>query len=90
MKDTGWNLHEEEVSLNLNAGQIEMPMLDGLIDKSQVISEIAVLRSVLGEGLLNWQEVTRIKASTMQEAVLYDYFVENGNYYRYARASRKC
>lgn len=84
MKDTGWNLHEEEVSLNLNAGQIEMPMLDGLIDKSQVISEIAVLRSVLGEGLLNWQEVTRIKASTMQEAVLYDYFVENGNYYRYA------
>lgn len=84
MNDTGWNLNEEEVTLDLNAGQIEMPMLDGLIDKSQVISEIAVLRSVLGEGLLKWQEVTRIKASTMQEAVLYDYFVENGNYYRYA------
>lgn len=83
-RDTGWNLHEEEVSLDLNAGEIEMPMLDGLIDKSKVISEIAVLRSVLGEGLLKWQEVTRIKASTMQEAVLYDYFVENGNYYRYA------
>lgn len=84
MKDTGWNLHEEEVSLNLNAGEIEMPMLDGLIDKSRVIQEIAVLKSVLGEGLLKWEEVTRIKASTMQEAVLYDYFIENGNYYRYA------
>lgn len=84
MEDTGWNLHEDEVSLDLNAGEIDMPMLDGLIDKSKVISEIAVLRSVLGEGLLKWEEVTRIKASTMQEAVLYDYFVENGNYYRYA------
>ena len=84
LNDTGWNLHEDEVSLDLNAGEIDMPMLDGLIDKSKVISEIAVLRSVLGEGLLKWEEVTRIKASTMQEAVLHDYFVENGNYYRYA------
>lgn len=82
--DTGWNLHEEEVVLDLNAGEIDMPMIDGLPDKSQIISEIAVLKSVLGEGLLKWEEITRIKASTMQEAVLYDYFVENGNYYRYA------
>ena len=82
--DTGWNLHEEEVVLDLNAGEIDMPMIDGLPDKSKIISEIAVLKSVLGEGLLKWEEITRIKASTMQEAVLYDYFVENGNYYRYA------
>lgn len=84
LEDTGWNLNEEEVALNLNAGEIEMPVINGRIDKDKVISEIAILRSVLGEGLLKWEEVTRLKASSMQEAVLYDYFVENGNYYRYA------
>lgn len=83
-KDTGWNLHEEEVLLDLNAGQIKVPMLNGVVDKTKLISEIAVLRSVLGEGLLKWEEVTRLKASSFQEAVLHDYFVENGNYYRYA------
>lgn len=83
-EDTGWNLSEEEVTLDLNAGQIQMPMLNGIVDKSKVISEIAVLRAVLGEGLLKWEEVTRIKASSMREAVLYDYFIENGNYYKYA------
>lgn len=84
MKDTGWNLHEEEVLLDLNAGELKVPMLNGVVDKSQLIAEIAVLRSVLGEGLLRWEEVTRLKAASMQEAVLHDYFIENGNYYRYA------
>lgn len=82
--DSGWNLHEEELKLDLNAGEIEVPVLDGELDKSKLISEIAILRSVLGEGLLKWEEVTRIKSSSVQEAVLYDYFIENGNYYRYA------
>lgn len=83
-RDTGWNLHEEEVLMNLNAGEINLPVLNGELDKSKLISEIAILRSTLGEGLLKWEEVTRLKSSSMQEAVLYDYFVENGNYYRYA------
>lgn len=83
-RDTGWNLHEEEVLLNLNAGEIELPVLNGELDLSKIISEIAILRSTLGEGLLKWEEVTRLKSSSVQEAVLYDYFVENGNYYRYA------
>lgn len=81
---TAWTLHETEVSLDLNAGEIPLPMLNGVPDKSKIILEIAVLRSALGEGLLKWEEVTRIKASSMREAVLYDYFIENGNYYRYA------
>lgn len=84
MEDTGWNLHEEELLLNLNAGEIDIPMLNGEVDKSKLISEIAILRSVLGEGLLKWEEVTRLKSSSVQEAILYDYFIENGNYYRYA------
>lgn len=82
--DSGWNLSEEELTLNLNAGEIEAPVLNGELDKSKLISEIAVLRSTLGEGLLKWEEVTRLKSSSVQEAVLYDYFIENGNYYRYA------
>lgn len=82
--DSGWNLSEEELTLNLNAGEIEAPVLNGELDKSKLISEIAVLRSALGEGLLKWEEVTRLKSSSVQEAVLYDYFIENGNYYRYA------
>lgn len=84
VEDSGWNLHEEELLLNLNAGEIDMPVLNGEIDKSKLISEIAILRSTLGEGLLKWEEVTRLKSSSVQEAILYDYFVENGNYYRYA------
>ena len=70
--------------VDLNAGEIDLPLLNGLPDKSKIISEIAVLRSNLSEGLLRWQEVTRIKNGSIQEAFLYDYFVENGNYYRYA------
>lgn len=81
---TGWTLHATESSLNLNAGEIPLPIIGGQPDKSKIISEIAILRSALGENLLKWEEVTRIKASSMKNAVLYDYFIENGNYYRYA------
>lgn len=70
--------------IDLNAGSIDMPMINGSPDNSKIIKEIAVLRSNLSEGLLRWQEVTRIKNGSIQEAYLYDYFVENGNYYRYA------
>lgn len=70
--------------VDLNAGAIDMPMINGAPDKSKIIKEIAVLRSNLSEGLLRWQEVTRIVNGSIQEAYLYDYFVENGNYYRYA------
>lgn len=83
-RDVGWNLHEDEVLLNLGAGEISLPMIGGELDKSKYISEIAILRSTLGEGLLRWEEVTRLKSSSVQDAVLHDYFVENGNYYRYA------
>lgn len=78
---------EEDYSteIDLNAGSIDMPTLpNGEIDQSRVIKEIAVLRSNLSEGLLRWQEVTRIKNGAINKAFLYDYFVENGNYYRYA------
>lgn len=78
---------EEDYSteIDLNAGPINMPTLpNGEIDESRVIKEIAVLRSNLSEGLLRWQEVTRIKNGAINKAFLYDYFVENGNYYRYA------
>lgn len=81
---TSWTLHETESALNLNAGEISLPMLGGQPDKSRIISEIAVLRSALGTNLLEWEEVTRIRASSMKQAIYYDYFVENGNYYRYA------
>lgn len=82
--NVGYNLHRDEILLDLNAGEIPLPIVNGELDKSKYISEIAILRSVLGEGLLKWEEVTRLKSSSVQEAVLYDYFVENGNYYRYA------
>lgn len=78
---------EEDYSteIDLNAGSIDMPTLpNGEIDESRVIKEIAVLRSNLSEGLLRWQEVTRVKNGAINKAFLYDYFVENGNYYRYA------
>lgn len=71
-------------TMDLNAGAIPMPMLNGEVDKTKVIKEIAVLRSNLSEGLLRWQEVTRIKNGSINRSYLYDYFVENGNYYRYA------
>jgi len=71
-------------TIDLNAGEIDLPMINGEPDKSKIIKEIAVLRSNLAEGLLRWQEVTRITNGSIQEAYLYDYFVENGNYYRYA------
>lgn len=73
-----------EQVIDLNAGPIPLPMINGVPDKTKIISEIAVLRSNLSEGLLRWQEVTRIKNGTINRAYLYDYFVENGNYYRYA------
>ncbi len=75
---------DEDNEIQLDAGEIPMPMLNGEPDKAKVIKEIAVLRSNLSEGLLKWQEVTRITNGSIQEAYLYDYFVENGNYYRYA------
>lgn len=81
---TGWNRHEEEIRLDLNAGEINLPLVNGELDTSKMISEIAILRSVLNEGLLKWEEVTRLKSSSMREAIYHDYFVENGNYYRYA------
>lgn len=71
--------------IDLNAGEIDLPLTpSGNPDSSKIIKEIAVLRSNLSEGLLKWQEVTRINNGSIQEAYLYDYFVENGNYYRYA------
>lgn len=75
---------EGNKSIDLNAGEVDLPMINGVPDKTKIIKEIAVLRSNLSEGLLRWQEVTRIKNGSIQEAYLYDYFVENGNYYRYA------
>lgn len=75
---------DDSGTIQLDAGEIPMPMLNGEPDKSKVIKEIAVLRSNLSEGLLRWQEVTRITNGSIQDAYLYDYFVENGNYYRYA------
>jgi len=74
-----------KTSIDLNAGSVDMPTLpNGEVDESRLIKEIAVLRSNLSEGLLRWQEVTRIKNGAINKAYLYDYFVENGNYYRYA------
>lgn len=81
---TGWSLHEKETGFNLNAGQLEIPKIDGQVDRSRVISEVAILRSALGENLLSWEEVTRIKATSLKGATLHDYFIENGGYYRYA------
>ena len=81
---TGWSLHEKETGFNLDAGQLKVPKIDGQTDKSKMIKEVAILRSALGENLLSWEEVTRIKATSLKGATLHDYFIENGGYYRYA------
>lgn len=75
---------DEKEDIVVDAGPIPLPMKDGKPDDTKIIDEIAVLRSNLSEGLLRWQEVTRIENGTISRAYLYDYFVENGNYYRYA------
>lgn len=83
-KNPKWTKNVNESSLDLNAGEIPAPIKNGSIDEDSMVKEIAILRSTLSDDLYRWDEIVRIPIKNIKKAIYYDYFIENGNYYRYA------
>lgn len=80
-----WEINHNELSLDLNAGEIPAPLdKNGLIKENDLIKEFAILRSTLSDNIHSWEEIKRIKSSNINKLLFNDYFIENGDYYRYA------
>lgn len=79
-----WEENIEEVSIDLNAGEIDAPMKNGEIDKSSMITHFSILRSTLSEDIYKWEEIAKVEIGNVSKALFDDYFIKNGDYYRYA------
>lgn len=83
-EDPIWTTNLMETAIDLNAGEVDAPMKDGEVDRKEMISDISILRSTLSEGVLSWQEIKRVPMRSIKNLKIYDYFITNGDYYRYA------
>lgn len=79
-----WDCNVEEIALNLNGGEVEAPINNGKIDKNELISHFSILRSTLSDDVHKWDEIAKVNVSNINKAIYNDYFIENGDYYRYA------
>lgn len=83
-KTPKWTKNVAEASIDTNAGEIPAPKTNGKEDLKKMIDTIAILRSNLSDDLYKWEEIVRIPIKNIKDAIYYDYFIENGDYYRYA------
>lgn len=80
-----WEENTEELSVDLNAGPIDAPLTqNGEIDTSKLVTHFSILRSTLSEDVHKWEEIAKIDVSNVSKALFNDYFIKNGDYYRYA------